>query len=221
MKKILFFLLISAGLNMQQIFPQSRWTFELSSGIPLNIPFPLSIYQDNEATIKINSAKFYSEPFVLPPYWDWRFSRTGSKNFWELEAIHHKLYLDTRHPDIQRFSISHGFNIFTVNYGWLIKKFRVKIGAGTVFSHPETEIRNKKFEDSGNFLNTVYHISGPIVNMGINRRWYMLKRWFCNVEIKNTFAYTAIPVAEGHANFFTSTFHFTAGLGYDFILRED
>ena len=216
---IIFFVFLLSG-TCQLLIAQVRWSFELSGGAPLNIPFPLRIEQDNQAVIEIKSPKFYSEPFVLPVYWDWRFSRITKKGSWELEAIHHKLYLENNPPEIQQFSISHGFNIFTINRGFSYNHFLFRVGLGCVFTHPETEIRNKISIDTNSFFKTRYYASGPVLDIGINRRWYLIKRLFLNTEVKNTFAYARIPIAEGHASFFTSSFHITAGLGFDFISKS-
>ena len=219
MRKLIYVFIFSISFLPDKLLSQTRWSFEFSGGAPVNIPFPVHIYQQGEPDIRIASAGFYSEPFPLPPYWDWRFSRSGQNGLWELEAIHHKLYLSNKPAEVQRFSISHGFNIFTVNRGWRIGAYIFRTGLGCVFSHPESEIRNKKFEDQGNFLNTIYYISGPVLNVGINRRWYIIDRFFVQSELKNTFSYARVPVADGHAEFFTSSFYITAGIGYDFINR--
>ena len=200
---------------------QACWSFDINGGIPVNISLPMAIYQAGEVAIKIPSARFSSEPFVLPPFWDWRFCRTGSKGFWELESIHNKLYLKNRPDEIQEFSISHGYNIFTVNRGWKFGKYGMRIGLGCAFAHPESEILHRIFRESGNFLNTSYHLSGPVLNIGLNRRWYIIRRLFFQTEIKNTFSYVHVPLAGGHADFFTSSFYLTAGAGYDFISKED
>lgn len=215
--------LITAALLVTLItssFSQVKYSFEFSGGAVLNLPARISIKQENFEQIRLSPAIFRSEPFVLPPYWDWRFSMQRNNNVFELEAIHHKLYLKNRPIDkIQQFSISHGFNMFFVNYGIVRKGFLYRIGLGAVFTHPETIIRNMKFEDEGQFLSTTYYLSGPALNLSIGKRMYFLKRVFVNAEIKNTTAFVKIPVASGTATVFTSTFHFIAGLGYDFIQK--
>jgi len=225
---IIIFVLIFSDHSQCQV----KWTFEFSGGTALNLPSDIKIHQTGFEILHLKKAKFYSEPFTLPPYWDWRISYTKGKKLFELEAIHHKLYLKNMPSEIKRFSISHGFNMFFINYGrvgeasLLIneKVFKSNViyrfGLGVVFAHPETEIRGFSFEDKGEFLNTNYYLSGPAINLGIGKRWYVLKRLFFNTEIKITSAYVKIPVTLGYAKVFTSSFQFVAGLGFDFISKK-
>lgn len=211
---------------------QVKWTFEFCGGTALNLPSDIKIHQAGFEDLHVGKARFYSEPFTLPPYWDWRISHTARKTSIELEAIHHKLYLKNMPPEIKRFSISHGFNMFFINFGKvtdgaiLINDKTIKgdiilrIGIGAVFAHPETEIRGFSFEDKGEFLNTNYYFSGPAINLAMGKRWYVLKRLFFNTEIKLISAYAKIPVALGHAKLLTSSFQFVAGLGFDFISKN-
>lgn len=225
---LVIFIFLFSGHSQCQV----KWSFEFSGGTALNLPSDIKIYQTGYETIHIKKAKFYSEPFTLPPYWDWRISHTRGKNSFELEAIHHKLYLRNMPSEIKRFSISHGFNMFFINYAkadeWTAqindKVYKgdiiFRFGIGAVFAHPETEIRGFAFEDKGEFLNTDYYLSGPAINLGIGKRWYILKRLFLNTEIKATSAYVRIPVALGSAKVFTTSFQFIAGLGFDFISKK-
>ncbi|MBI5538476.1 MAG: hypothetical protein HY951_00320 [Bacteroidia bacterium] len=223
----IFFIITSTS-----VFSQTKWSFEFCGGIPYNLPSNIKIHQSGFDDIKISNAKFYSEPFALPPYWDWRFCYVKKNRVIELEAIHHKLYLDNMPDEIKRFSISHGFNMFFINYCKVSKCSLLindkvltgdvffRVGLGAVFAHPETEIRGYIFEDKGEFLNTNYYLSGPAINLGIGKRWYLLKRLYFNTEIKSTVAYAKIPVALGYAKVFTSSVQFIGGLGFDFVSKE-
>jgi hypothetical protein len=200
---------------------QTKLSFEFCGGVPYNIPAFIKIHQSGFDDIKISNAKFYTEPFALPPYWDWRFSKIKNNNLFEIEAIHQKLYLSNKPPEIRRFSISHGFNMFFINYGRIKKgDYFFRMGLGVVFAHPETEIRGYAFEDKGAFLNTTYYLSGPAVNLSLGKRWYILKRLYFNTEVKSTTAYAKIPVSLGYAKIFTSSIQFVAGLGFDFVSKE-
>ena len=219
LKKSITFLclIILAGKS----FGQKRWTYEFNLGLPYNFPTTILIHQSGFEDLKITNANFYSEPFALPPYWDWKFSQINKKRILELEAIHHKLYLSNRPSIVRRFSISHGFNMFFLNFGSIQKNnLIIKGGLGAVFTHPETNIRELSFEDQGEFLNTTYYLSGPVINISMNKRWYLLKRIYFNSEFKVTAAYINIPISQGEAKFFTSSAQVIAGFGYDFISKE-
>ncbi len=217
----LFFVIILLFINASSLTGQTKWSFELCGGAPYNFPSYIKIHQAGYNDMAVHNARFYSEPFTLPPYWDWRLARIKNNSIIELEAIHHKLYLKNKPSEIKRFSISHGFNMFFINYGKIKKRnFIIRAGLGTVFSHPETDIRGHAFEDKGEFLNTDYYLSGPAVNLSAGKKWHVIKRLFINTEIKTTIAYAKVPVALGYAKVFTSSLQFVAGLGFDFISKE-
>ena len=229
-KTIFIFFIIF--LKSPIIFGQTKWSFEFCGGVPFNFPSYIKIHQDGFNDLTIKKAKFYSEPFSLPPYWDWKFTHIKNNRLFELEAIHHKLYLKNKPSEITRFSISHGFNMFFLNYGKIDdltfeingnehpSEFIFKFGIGAVFAHPETNIRGYSFEDPGEFLSTTYYLCGPAVNVSLGKRVYLLKRLFFHSEAKYTAAYTKIPISMGNAKLFTSTFQIIAGFGFDFMSKE-
>lgn len=90
---------------------QSHWSFELHGGMVINVPLPLTISQQGFQKIHL-TAHYYSEPFTLPIYYQARISRWQERRSWELEMIHHKLYLDNTTSEVPKFNISHGFNLF-------------------------------------------------------------------------------------------------------------
>jgi hypothetical protein len=219
MKRILFigsFVLLS----LSALFAQSHWTFEIHGGEVVNLPMPLTIRQQGYPAINL-TAHFFSEPFTLPFYVDSRLSRWQNGKSWELEFLHHKLYLDNTTPEVQKFNISHGFNMLMVNRGFDHKKFHYRAGAGIVLAHPESKIRGKEFGDSFNDLDLGYYISGPVLNLSIGKHYPLNKRFFINAEAKTTLAYASIKVAQGNSEVYNVAFHLILGVGFDFIKPEE
>ena len=105
---------------------QSRWSLELHGGEVYNVPMPLSIFQDGYPELKL-TARYNTEPFTLPVYWNIRLGRWQNGKLWEVEIIHHKLYLDNTTSEIRKFNISHGFNLIMLNRGFDKKLFRYRI----------------------------------------------------------------------------------------------
>ena len=199
---------------------QSRWTFELHGGGVYNVPMPLVIRQQGYPDIKFR-ARFASESFILPVYWDWRISRWQKGKSWEFEAIHHKLYLDNITPEVQKFNISHGFNMIMLNRGIEKKSFRYRAGAGIVLAHPESKIRGKKFGDSTDDTDFGYYISGPVLNLAVSKPFYFGNRFYINAEAKATLAYSYIKVAHGSSDVYNIAFHIILGMGVDFINQRN
>jgi hypothetical protein len=130
---------------------QSRWSFELQFGGVQSLDLPLTFHQEGYPDIRIQKADFYSESFATPPYWDWRFAKWFKKRSIELEAVHHKFYLRNKPAEVERFGISHGYNIFFLNYGMQFGKYFVRAGAGAAVLHAESTVRGMEYPEGPGF----------------------------------------------------------------------
>lgn len=204
------------------VHAQKYYSFELHGGTAYNVPLPLTIKQKGYDDIYIPAAKFYSESFIRPYYWDWRFCKHINKHSIEFEAIHHKLYLETNHPDIQRFGISHGFNILTFNYGRKYKNFIFRNGLGSVLMHPESTIRNKVYPEGPGFDIKGYRLRGVVFNTAIGYKiLFCKKRFFINTELKATFAKGNVPIVDGIAKLNNIALQAISGLGVNFAGKKN
>ncbi len=197
---------------------QLRWSFELHGGQVFNVPMPLKIRQEGFQDIKL-WAIFDAEPFILPVYWDWRFTRWQDEKAWEFEVIHHKLYLSNTTPEIQKYNISHGFNMLMFNRVVQKKFVRIRAGAGVILAHPESKIRGKEFGDTGNDMDMGYFISGPVMNFAVSKPFYLGSRFYINAEAKTTFAYSSIKIANGNSDVYNLAFHLNLGPGVVFLKK--
>ncbi|HET6556294.1 MAG TPA: hypothetical protein VFG54_03205 [Prolixibacteraceae bacterium] len=193
---------------------QERWSVELMGAGVYNVPLPLTIRQQGQPELT-HTARFTSEPFVLPVYYDWRLSRWQDERSWELEFIHHKLYLDNTTAEIQKFNISHGFNLLLVNRGFDHQLFRYRVGAGVVIAHPESQVRGLTFGSSTDDNDWGYYLSGPVLQGAINRRFFIGERFFVTAEAKTTLAYASVKVAQGRADVYSWIFHLLVGVGVE------
>lgn len=219
MGKFIFIVFIFTILGTT-VQAQSIWTFELHGGEVYNVPMPLTISQEGYPELKL-TARYFTEPLTLPVYWDIRFSRWQNDKSWEFEVIHHKLYLENTTSEVQKFNISHGFNMLMLNRGFDKRVFRYHAGVGIVLTHPESKIRGKEFGNTTDDWDMGYYISGPVVNMAISKPISLNRRLFINAEAKTTFAYGSIQVAEGRADVLNLAFHLILGVGYDMIKPKE
>jgi hypothetical protein len=209
---LLFLLVASRPLNAQR-----TWSFELHGGVTANMPLPLTIIQQNYPIIYFKQARYYSEPLKSPYYWDWRFSKWFGKHSIEFEAIHHKLYLKSSHPDIQRFGISHGFNMLTFNYAHKFNYFIFRNGIGSVLLHPESTIRNKVYPEGPGFDIKGYRLRGFVFHTAIAKQIPIVrKRLFINTEVKASFAKANAPIVDGIAKVNAIVLQGIVGLGVRF-----
>lgn len=206
--------------SLPTLIAQTRWSFELHGGEVYNVPMPLTIRQQGYPDLKL-TARYASESLILPVYVDSRLIRCQDGKSWELEFLHHKLYLKNNTPEIQQFSISHGFNMIMVNRGFDRKTFQYRAGAGFVLTHPESVIRNQAFGDATNDWDMGYFVSGPVVNLSAGKHFRIANRFYLNAEAKTTLAYVNVKVAGGNADVYNIAFHLILGIGYDFIRPKE
>ena len=130
-----FLLVVSGSEAKFRLLPHdslSRWSFEYHFGTVWNARLPLTIKQAGYPDIYLAKAEFYSEPFVSPHYWDWRFTKWFKNQGVSFEAIHHKIYLRNKPPEVKRFGISHGYNMLVFSYMRNMGYFDLHLGGGSV-----------------------------------------------------------------------------------------
>lgn len=196
-----------------------QWSFELHGGVVYNYPLPLIFEQKGYPDIRINKAIYRSEPLNDPYYWDWRFSRWKNNRSVEFEAIHHKIYLANKPADVQRFGISHGFNILTVNRGWRNRICIFRAGLGSVLVHPESTVRNLEYPVGPGFDFPGYRLRGIVLNIAAARRLEFGKYFFVNAECKITGSMVNADIVQGKAKVHLATFHFILGPGINWNVR--
>lgn len=202
-------------LSLNVTAAQQELSVEFYTGVPYNIPLPLTIHQTGQADISA-TAHYYSEPFVVPISWVWRISYWSDRRAWELEAVHHKIFLDNKPQEIQEFAISHGLNIITINRAWDMDGYQFRVGAGVAVTHPEVTIRGKTLAEDQGILHLGYYISGPALNVAVGKRIYLVSNLFLAFEAKAFSSYLSIPVEDGTADVYHVAFQASFGLGYGF-----
>lgn len=216
-ESLLLILMISLSLLLfLPRYSHSQVKIELLSGFIHNFKTPLNIQQEGYPDIKI-SAKYSSEPFELPPYYDIRLSKWKNDRGWGLQFTHQKIYLDSEHPDVQRFSISHGLNELFILRMFKKNQLLYHLGAGLILAHPESTIRNEAFSETGGiYLNKGYYLSGVCLSgtAGYNKTVY--KNLFLSLEARITGAWARVPVSNGFASVTNLAFHGLLGLGWAF-----
>ncbi|PWB64998.1 MAG: hypothetical protein C3F14_06030, partial [Deltaproteobacteria bacterium] len=190
----LFFYLPSPSLAAEV-----DWTFEVFVGVSFSFPAPLTIRQSRQPDIRLH-ARYDSKPFERPIYYGWRIGHWRGDNGWELELVHDKLYLANAPDNVQVFSISHGFNLLTLNRGRERGGIVERLGAGVVVTHPETTVRGKRFPEDGGIFNWGYFLSGPTVQASAGKRIRIREDFFAPAEGKLSASFARIPIADGDAD---------------------
>ena len=193
---------------------QSRvWEVAVSGGAAANLRTPLRIFQNDAPRIQLN-ARYRTEPFKPPVYYDLRIGTWQNTKGWALKMTHHKIILENRPPEVQRFSITDGFNLLTVNRLWQRHGLIWSIGGGAVITHPESTVRGQAFPERGGLLGTGYFLSGPTAEVALAKRYTVAKRWFVQGEGRATASYVRVPIQNGHAQVTNMAVHGLLGFGY-------
>ena len=187
---------------------------QLFGGAAYNFRLPLVIRQDGAENLRLH-AEYDTKPFETPMYYSIRLGWWQENRAWEAEMVHQKLTLENRPPEIEHFSVTHGFNLLTLNRAWRHPHFIWRLGAGVVITHPESTIRGKTFEQEGGIADG-YYISGPTAQIAAEKRFYFYKGLFASVEAKYSLSWARVPVKDGSADVWNSALHGLLGLGCDF-----
>ena len=182
-------------------------------GTAFSLPTPLRIAQRGSDPIRL-TARYHTKPLRGAPYYAWRVEReTGERRGYALDFVHHKLYLQNRPPDVQKFEISHGFNMLSVAPWWRRGAARYLAGVGVVITHPETTVRGKALPAGRGLFGGGYYISGVTLQGALGRRFRLGDRLFTSLEGKLTASYARVPVAEGTATVPNIALHTLVGVG--------
>jgi hypothetical protein len=188
------------------------WSVEGFLGGAWNLPTRLTIRQDGQPDI-VATARYSTHGLRLPVYYAARAGRWGPGSGWELELLHHKLYLDEPPALVQHFEVTHGFNLVSVLRGWREGAIRLRAGCGAVVAHAESEVRGARLRHGGN-LPGGYHLAGLAVQAAGGRRFGSARGPFAVVEVKLTAALARVPVASGSASVPNLAVHLLVGAGW-------
>ena len=202
-------------LSYQPHETRSRWSVEYHFGAVSNLKLPLTFVQRGYPDIHIAKADIYSEPFTSPHYWDMRLVKWFKKDGISLELIHHKIYLRNAPPEVKRFTISHGYNIFLLSYNRNFKWFNIAAGGGTVMMHPESTIRGKVWSEGDGSNWSGYLLNGIALNLAVSHQVRIYKRFYLNLEGKVIYSKANVPIVDGYAKFNNVAFQLIFGPGID------
>ena len=146
-----------------------------------------------------------------------RIGKWTDNKAWELEFIHHKLYMTNTTDEVEKFTITNGYNLLTINRAWLNSRNLIwRVGGGVVLAHPESTIRGQKYsEDGGTFNDDGYYVAGPSLMASLGKRFYLSRSFFIELEGKVTASYTNVKIANGTAEAPDVAVHANVGMGYD------
>ena len=177
---------------------RATWAFELLTGTAWSLGTPLTIRQRGEIPLRTR-ARYETRPFRDAPYYAYRFARWEGDAGWEAELIHHKLYLANPPAEVERFEVSHGYNMVVANRAERRGDRVTRLGIGLVIAHPETTVRGRHLSGGRSVLGRGYHIAGVTLHVALGGRAAVSRRVGLVGEGKVTAAWARVPIADGWA----------------------
>lgn len=201
------------------------WQAELFGGSAFNLMLPLNIEQAGEEDINIQRARFDTNPLDSTPYYSIRLARWQDEKSWEFELLHHTLYLSEKqleqYDSIDRFTITHGYNLTTINRGWKIDEAIVRVGAGVLIAYPHFTIRGDRYPSDEGMLDTGFHLVGPTAQVSLGNQVDLTENFYLALEGKVTATHGEITFSDGDyrdlkAEVPNIAIHGLIGLGFNF-----
>jgi len=194
---------------------ETSWSVQLLVGVPFNFPARVKIRQEGAPDLRFRG-RFATHPFESPWYYGvGAFRRSGGRE-WSAELVHHKVFLENPPPEVQAFSISHGYNLLLAGLGVEVAPgVWARGAAGAVIAHPESTVRGRTLPDRGGIRG--YHLAGPALSVGLEGRVPMGERLRIALGGRMTAAQATVPVEGGSARVPNVAFHATAGLAGDLV----
>ena len=201
--------LIFSLFMISVVHAESIWRVEIQTGSAHSFDTTLSIDQTSGPSFEF-SADYETRPFTSAPYSDWRVSRWVGEAGWELEFLHHKIYLKNTPPGIETFRMTNGYNFLLLNRAWEVHGFVLRAGGGVIIPFPISKIGDT-VTDGG------YRLAGAGAQAAIGRRFSIGSKFFLAAEAKITLGYAHVDLNGGaDASVPNVAFHGLAGLGYTF-----
>ena len=192
---------------------EDRFRAEIFGGTSWSVPSTLKIDQSGEERLSFR-AHWETRPFHEAPYYAARVALWSGRHGWELQLLHHKIYLENPPPEIDRFQIAHGWNLLSIQRASRTRILDWRVGAGVVIAHPEGRIRGRDVDTDGGIFDRGYHLSGAGVLAGAGKSFPISRRFFANVEAQATYSWARVPIHTGHARTSNVAFHALFGFGF-------
>jgi len=190
---------------------QHEWSAEVLIGDAFNLTSRTHIHHA-EVSPDAFGADYETRGFEGPLHYAVRLTRWDRDRGWELQLLHHKLYLRDRPAAVEALSISHGFNIVTLGRAYARGPWRLRFGLGPVIAHPEARIAGVSYPGR-------YELAGAAALGSVGAMLNVTPRWAVVGEIAATFGYADVhPSGEPDLRFSVRNpaIHAQVGVGYRF-----
>jgi hypothetical protein len=189
----------------------SLWNVEFFLGNAHSLPSRVTVRQKGYPE-ESKIAHWSTRPTEPAPYYSARVGLWKDNQGWDVEMLHHKLYMNNTDAVFNNYRSTFGFNFFFLNRGWRVHpNIILRFGLGPVISHPVNTIRGQQYTD-----NVTYKLVGAGTQVAAQFRQTIYKGLYLTQEIKTTYAMARLPIANGRSYLTNLAFHGLVGLGVEF-----
>jgi hypothetical protein len=199
-----------ACLLVESAAATDRWALEVYGGDAYNFRNRLEIRQDGGYSQAV-SADWETRGMRSPPYYVLGGGRWQGEQGWEASLVHHKLYLRNPPAGVSGLSVSHGFNILTVNRAYRSGMISWRFGAGPVITHAEGTVNGTKYDGP-------YRLAGAALLAGAGRRHYLAQSFYFSLEGMLSAAYADAKMSgppDARIRVRNVALHGLIGFGYE------
>ena len=192
-----------------------NFTFEFMSGDAYNFPTPLTVHQAGYPDAQI-MADYQTEPFgPYTPYYTWRAALWDGQQAWELQQVHHRLFLANPNDIIQSLAIHFGYNYFLLGHAWKIGEVILHVGAGVIICNPTDTVRGKLFQAGGTgWFDEGYQLSGVGAQVAASHDFYFAGSAYVVLDVGLMGGLASVPVVDGSADVPNLSLHGHLGMGF-------
>src|SRR5579864_4744429 len=191
-------------------------TVDLMGGSAYNVPTPLTIQQAGFPDIRL-TAHYDTRPLgPFAPYYSWRVDVWDTHGAWEVQQVHHRLFLSNTTPEVQFFAIHYGYNYFLVGRAWRTHGFVIHASGGLVVPNPDNIVRGKSLNLSHNSVDVGYRISGGGAALAVSRQIALGTHVYLLADGGLIAGRASVPVVDGSASVPTVGLHGHLGIGFAF-----
>jgi hypothetical protein len=193
------------------------WSLELMGGSAYNLPTPLTVSQAGYPDVSL-TAHYDTKPFgPFLPYYSGRLRVWIKHRPWELQLVHHRLFLANTTDEIQRFNVHFGYNYILAGRAWRTHGVLVHAGAGVIVPNPENIVRGRGVNTGQvGAIHTGYGLSGVGGSVLVSREATLASHMFLVAEGGAMFARATVPVVDGSAHVPNVGLHGRVGVGLVF-----
>ena len=192
---------------------EDRFRAQFFGGTSWSVPSTLAADQSGLSRLEFR-ARWETRPLEDAPYYAARVALWSGRRGWELQLLHHKIYLTNPPPEIDSFEVSHGWNLLTIQRASHGRILDWRVGAGAVIAHAEGIVRGRQVDEGNGLFGHGYYVSGPAAVVGAGKSLAIWRGFLATAEGQVTFSWARIPIQGGHARTGNVAFHALIGIGF-------